>query len=74
MCKWAVTIEIWPHSTGRGQSIDQKEAGERVHTLTVEADDIHRALKAVKLFTDGIETNPMVWQAPIMKIERAGHA
>lgn len=69
--EWHAEIHVWPHSTGRGQDVDQKEAGERVQTLEVRADSIEDALRLVVLFRNGIVTNPMVWQAPIMKLVRA---
>lgn len=69
MFKWRATIHVWPHSSGRGADIDQKEAGERVQTVEVSADRIDAALAMVNLYRRGIETNPMVWQAVIYGLE-----
>lgn len=71
MCNsWQAEIHVWPHSTDRGGTVDQKEAGDRVRYIDVMAESIEGALKLVKLYRDGIVTNPMVWQAPIMSIKR----
>lgn len=71
MAKWNVTIESWPHSTGNGADKDQQAAGERTRVIVVDAEDIEGALKAAKIFVEGMKTNPMVWQAPIMSITKA---
>lgn len=65
---WKVTIEAWPHSTGRSQEIDQKEAGERSANYTVRGIDMGDALKAAEYIATGIRANPMVWRAPITAI------
>jgi hypothetical protein len=70
MSEWHAEIHVWPYSTGNGRENDQKAAGERVQKITVHADDIASALKMVQLFANGIETGPMVWQAPIVSIAR----
>lgn len=70
MNRWLAEIHVWPHSTERGRETDQKEAGDRVQKIEVTGDSIDDALKAANLFRLGVETNPMVWRAPIFKIER----
>lgn len=70
MDKWRVTLQAWPHSTGRGADQDQKDAGEREQTYTVHADTLERAAKAAAEIARAVESNPMVWQAPIMRLER----
>jgi len=72
MCEWIAEIHVWPHSTGRGQQVDQKDAGERVQKITLRADGIQAALRMAEVFAKGIETNPMVWQAPIFGVTRSG--
>lgn len=68
MSLWKVTIEAWPHSSGRGNVIDQKEAGERVQSFAVRADNMEDALQAAEFIAQGMRTNPMVWRAPITAI------
>ena len=62
--------ETWPHSTGRGAEIDQKEAGKRYWSVEVSADGLSEALELVELYARGIETNPLVWMAPIHSIAK----
>lgn len=71
MYDWDVSIEVWPHSTGKGADEDQKAAGARARTIRVKADSIGIALRLAQLFADGVKTNPAVWQVPIMRIARA---
>lgn len=68
MYRGRITIQAWPHSTGRGADVDQKEAGEREHYFYVDADDIRAAMKMATCFQQGMERNPMVWHAPIMGV------
>lgn len=72
MSTFKIVIHVWPHSTGNGADKDQLQAGEKIRTLHVEADSLEDALKMAKLYRDGIETNPMVWKAPIWMILREG--
>lgn len=68
--RWKVTIDRWPYSTGKGQDVDQLNAGERTSVFEVRATDISEALVKAKLYQQGIESSPHVWQAPISKIEQ----
>lgn len=68
MDAWKITIEAWPHSTGRGQAIDQKDAGERSASYVVRAQDAKDALQFAEAIAMGIRSNPMVWRAPITAI------
>ena len=68
MNKWQVTIEVWPHSTGNGREADQKACGDRTLVFEVGGDTMRDAFGRAELIRMGIETNPMVWQAPITKI------
>jgi hypothetical protein len=68
MQRWLVTIEAWPHSTGKGQDADQKAAGDRVQKFAVRAGDMEDALQAADYIAQGMRTNPMVWRAPITGI------
>ena len=65
---WLVTIEVWPHSTGKGQVADQASAGDRVQNFAVRAVDIAAALELAECIAQGMRTNPMVWRAPIKAI------
>ena len=68
--RWEAEIHVWPHSTGNGQCADQKAVGGGVRKVEVIAHRIDDALKLVNLYRDGIETNPMVWQAVVYGIVR----
>lgn len=67
---WKITIEAWPHSTGKGADEDQKAAGDRVQVYYTRAESIHEAAGHAKLIVAGMESNPMVWQAVITGIVR----
>jgi len=69
--RWVAGFQVWPHSSGRGGETDQKEAGERDQQFEFTADVIDAALVIAKAFKCGLERNPMVWQAPIFKLERS---
>lgn len=68
--RWRITIEVWPHSTGKGVDADQKAAGDREHYFYADATDIDAALRMARCFVAGIQTNPMVWQAQIFGVHR----
>ena len=68
---WLVEIEAWPQSTGRGADVDQKEAGERCKSYPVRAIDMGEAFRMAEAIAMGVRANPMVWRAPIVKIEKA---
>jgi hypothetical protein len=68
MYSWKVVIEVWPHSTGRGQTIDQKQAGDRVAEYTVRGDTIKDALAVVGAIEAGIKHNPIVWKTSVTSI------
>lgn len=70
MHRWRITIEAWPHSSGKGQTADQALAGERVQTYEIDAQTIAEALKLADCIARGICSNPAVWQAPIFGIIR----
>lgn len=69
--RWLIRIKAWPHSTGRGQEIDQAQAGEPESTFVVKANDMKEALKCGELIVMGMRTNPIVWLAPITEIRQA---
>jgi hypothetical protein len=71
MYAWLIRIEAWPHSTGRGQEVDQAQAGKREQTFVVSAQDAKDALERAELIAQGMRTNPMVWRAPIIEIRKA---
>ena len=68
--RWEVTMHVWPHSTGRGQKKDQEDCGACQHVVTVGANDVDDALEKAKLFRDGVKTNPMVWEVPIVSLKK----
>ena len=41
---WSITIEAWPHSTGKGQCVDQEACGERSTVYYIDAEDMEDAL------------------------------
>lgn len=68
MNRWQIFIEVWPHSTGHGQSADQAAAGDRQQSYEVQAENISDALVLAKHIVEGIRSNPAVWEAPITSI------
>lgn len=70
--RWKITVQAWPHSTGNGQVNDQNAAGDRERTFEIRADNMKEALKHAQSIVLGIESHPMVWQAPIMAIVNLG--
>ena len=70
MMLWRAEVHVWPHSTDRGGGKDQADAGERVQHICFRAEDFDGACVLAKMFAAGIRCNPMVWKAPIMKLER----
>lgn len=70
MDRWQVTIQCWPHSSGKGASVDQELAGPREQTYYVNAEDIEGALKMAKCISQGMCANPATWRAPIFGIVR----
>ncbi len=72
--RWTITIAVCPHSTGNGQDADQKAAGaeDGDRHFYVDADDFDEAAKYARCFSEGIESHPMVWKAPVMGVHRHG--
>lgn len=68
MYRWRIKIEAWPHSTGNGQSNDQKAVGDRIRDFEVRGNDMKEAYELAKCIAMGIQSHPMVWQAPITQI------
>lgn len=68
--EWRVKILRWPYSTGKGADVDQKAAGDRETSFTVRAESIGQALQQALLYQAGVLSNPAVWQAPIVSIEK----
>lgn len=68
---WLIEIHAWAHASGNGQEADQAACGGRIFSFQLQAHDFAEAFARAGLIKRGIETNPAVWQAPIMKIERA---
>lgn len=62
--RWKITYEVWPY-----HCVKQELAGDRVQTFWVDdAHDMREALRLAKMFTNGVERSPHVWQAPITAI------
>jgi len=70
MSLFKAVIEAWPHSTGEGSNKDQERAGPRKNTFLLQAENMKDAVYIAGLIAQGIEVNPMVWQAPIVLLER----
>jgi hypothetical protein len=70
MSRFAARIEIYPHSSGKGQDRDQELAGNRLNDFDFDADNMREASRIAELIADGIETNPAVWQANVVRLER----
>lgn len=70
MMRWEITIEAWPHSTGKGQDEDQKACGARSQEFYTRAETIDDALVHANIFATGMVTNPRMWQARVMSIRR----
>lgn len=70
MNRWQITIEAWPHSTGKGHELDQQAAGDREQYFYVDALNIEDAMRLAHCFQAGIAANPAVWLAPIMGVHR----
>ncbi len=68
MSFYDIVIEVWPHSTGRGSSVDQMQAGAREQHYRVIADRLQDALVIAETLCIGIQQNPIVWQTPIKSI------
>lgn len=65
MTRWKITIEAWPHSTGNGNEVDQAAAGDRKREFIVYADGAKAAFALAEAISMGVQSHPMVWQAPI---------
>lgn len=71
MDHWELTVRVSPHSSGEGQETDLKACGgQRLHTIKVVADSADDALRQAHILRQGIEINPRVWHAHVVKIER----
>lgn len=68
MRRWRIAIEARPHSTGNGNEADQKLAGDRIAYFYVDAGDISDAVKMARCFSQGMQHNPMVWEAVIVGV------
>lgn len=68
--RWRIAIEVWPHSSGKGQEADQKTAGDRELYFYADAEDIDAAIRCARCFAEGIRANPAVWMAPIVGVHR----
>ena len=71
MDRWELTVGVSPHSSGEGAETDLKACGgQQFHTIKVAASDADDALRQAHILRQGIETNPRVWHALVVKIER----
>jgi len=74
MSLYKVQITVWPHSTGRGKDIDQKQAGAQKQEYEVRAEGIYDALQISETICLGITQNPIVWQAFVNSIVEQGNS
>jgi len=65
---YEVEIHVWPHSTSRGNTIDQQQAGTREQKFEVRGDSVLNALQVAEAICVGIKQNPLVWQTHIKSI------
>lgn len=73
MDRWELTVRVSPHSSGEGADHDLNACGgQRFHAVKVPASDADDALRQAHILRQGIETNPRVWHATVVKIERVG--
>jgi hypothetical protein len=72
--RWKITIAVYAHSTGNGAVADKKAAGaeDGDHYFYVDADDFRTAAKMAACFSEGVKSHPMVWEAPIIGVNRQG--
>lgn len=68
MDRWRITIESWPHSTGKGYDADQAAAGPRKNDFVIRAIDMKAAFESAEHIAMGMRVNPMCWRAPIVSI------
>lgn len=68
--RWRITIEVWPHSTGKGAELDQEAAGEREQYFYADARDIDEAFGMARCFEEGVCANPAVRGAAIVGVHR----
>lgn len=66
--QWAVTIEVWPCSTGEGGAADRKACGAEYTDHMVNAEDIAEAMEKADFICIGIRHNPRVWKTNITAI------
>jgi len=71
---YEVVIEVWPHSTGRGAEVDQKQAGAREQRFQVKADDIRGAMVMAETICLGLRQNPIVYITPIKSIGQMNYS
>ena len=70
--RWRIIIAVYPHSTDKGQDADKKAAGaeDGDKYFYVNAGDFDDVVKMARCFSEGIESHPAVWKAPIMGVHR----
>lgn len=68
--RWIAEVRVWPvhHPDGRAEAL--KACGGEKHCVEVSGQTPDEALQQVKLFQDGLQKNPLVWQAPLYRLER----
>jgi hypothetical protein len=68
--RWRITIEVWPHSTGKGAAADRQAAGEREQYFYADARDVDEAFGMARCFEEGVCANPAVRGAQILGVHR----
>lgn len=69
-CRWHVRFEVVPHSTGRGEEVDQAAAGARLQCFYIDAKNAHDAIRLADCIGYGLLANPAVWCATIISVTR----
>lgn len=70
MTQWQITFDVYPHSTGKGATIDRELAGDATPIFVVEAQDMCAAFRFAKAIGMGLRANPAVWETPITCIRK----
>lgn len=65
MKRWRVSIDVYAHSTGAGDTADKEAAGAGLRYFYCDAKDFRDACDKAMCFSDGVASHPRVWMALI---------
>ena len=71
--QWTMRLIVWPHSTGNGKDTDNTAVAPNDRRFDFTATDFHEAVAVAKHIQTGVQSQTMVWQAPIVSLEHKGH-